>query len=359
MGTTLELLTQADYVLTPCGRPVPPKGFRFVDLPRVIPFHFDNTVGAQPGTPFNRTVSNTANTLFLTRGIVLSSGFRARLRWPSGRFISSNMMFNFLEQASPQGVGATMLALTEEMPLDPDARISVQISGLNATNAACDLNLWGVLRYMLKVGDDTGEGSRVSGNPAASCIVGYPAVAKNNDAGLDLIDNPVDVLKARPRYVCGPNQNIMVPEWALGNQCTPETPDGFQDEPFTFFSPVIAIAANDEVYSVPVIVPGGGEDIIVKSLKFFTTYQSDGGFFSVPTLQIRLPNGFSMTGGDMIPVAYDQNFIPNVFELPVFPTLHLKTGMRLILDAADMLVTGSGTAFLKVQFVGVKRRAIQ
>jgi hypothetical protein len=35
----LELLTQADYVLNACGRAVPPKGYRFVDLPRIIPYH--------------------------------------------------------------------------------------------------------------------------------------------------------------------------------------------------------------------------------------------------------------------------------------------------------------------------------
>lgn len=35
----LELLSQADYVLNACGRPVPPKGYKFVDLPRIIPFH--------------------------------------------------------------------------------------------------------------------------------------------------------------------------------------------------------------------------------------------------------------------------------------------------------------------------------
>lgn len=357
MGMTLELLSEADYVLTACGRPVPPKGYRFVDLPRVIPFHFDNLVGEQPGTPFNRTVSNTADTIFLTRGLVISSAFRARLRWPSGRFLSQTVMFNSSEEASPQGKGSTMLALTEEMPLDPDARVTVQISGVDVASGGCDLNLWGVLRYMLKVGDEMDDGSRVPANPRTACLVGYPTITNLNKAGLDLIDDPIETLKARPRYLCGPNQNIMAPEWALGNQCTLETPDGWQDEPFTFFSPPIAIVNGGEVYSIPVIVPGGGEDVIVKSLKFFTTYSAD--YFSVPVLQIRLPNGYSMTGGDMIPVAYDQDFIPNVFELPVFPTMPLKTGMRLILDAADMLVSGAGTATLIVQFVGVKRRRLQ
>jgi len=35
----LELLTQADYVLNACGRPVPPKGYRFVDLPKILAYH--------------------------------------------------------------------------------------------------------------------------------------------------------------------------------------------------------------------------------------------------------------------------------------------------------------------------------
>lgn len=355
----LELLTQADYVLSPCGRPVPPAGYRFIDLPRVIPFHFDNEVGGQPGTPFNRLLSNTANTLFLCKGIALNSGFQARLRWPSGRFLSAGMMFNENQVASPQGVGSTMLALTEEMPLDPDARISVQLSGLGTITGGCDLDLWGVLRYMLKVSDGSNGGRSAGngGNGGASCLIGYPAIVKNNGAGLDLIDDPIETLKARPRYLCGPNQNIMAPEWALGNQCTPETPDGWTDEPFTFFSQAIAIPHDGEIYNIPVIVPGGGEDFIVKSLKFFTTYTDE--YFSVPVLQLRLPNGFSMMGGDMIPVAYDQNFIPNVFELPVFPTLPVTTGMRIILDAADMLVSGVGTATLIVQFVGCKRRRAQ
>lgn len=357
MAMNLELLTQADYVLTACGRPVPPKGYRFVDLPRVIPFHFDTQFSAGPATPFNRTIANTANTVFLTRGIVLNSSFQVRLRWPSGRFLSSAMMFNDGQQASPQGDGATMLSLTEEIPLDPDARVSVQISGLNGGHAV-DLDLWGVLRYMLKEGDGGAgdRGRRGGGDAGASCIIGYPTLTRGNLAGIDLIDDPIETLKQRPRYLCGPNQNIMAPEWALGNQCQLETPDGYQDEPFTFFSQSIAIPANGEVYNVPVIVPGGGEDVVVKKLRFFTTYTED--YFSVPVLQLRLPNGYSMTGGDMIPVAYDQNFIPNVFELPVFPTLRLQTGVRVILDAADMLVAGMGTATLVVQFVGVKRRKL-
>ena len=346
----LQVLQEADYVLTPCGRPVPPDGFAFVDLPRVIPFFFNTTMGT-PGAPFNRSVGNTSNTLFLCRGIVVDSGFRIRLKWPTGRFLSQSMEFNFSEQASPMGRGATMLALTEEMPLDPDSRVSVQLSGINFTGQV-QLSLWGVLRYMLKDKDTVKGGG--PGGAACDCIIGYPTVLKQSLQGLDTMSDPIESLKQRPRYVCGPNQNIMAPEWALGNQCTPETPDGFTDEPFTFFSPAIAIAKNSEVYGVPVIVPGAGEDVIIRKLRFLVSYTED--YFSIPMLGIRLPNGYSLMGGDMIPVAYDFVAIPNVFEIPVFPTITIPAGQRLILDAADILPSGSGTATLRVQFDGVKRR---
>jgi hypothetical protein len=347
----LAILQEADYVLTPCGRPVPPDGFAFVDLPRVIPFFFNTTMGT-PGTPFNRGVANTSNTVFLCRGIVLDSGFRVRLKWPTGRFLSQSMEFSFGEEASPMSTGGQMLALTEEMPLDPDARVSVQLSGINFTGNA-NLSLWGVLRYMLKDKDTVKGGG--PGSAAASCIVGYADVVQQSYKDLDMMADPIAELKERPRYLCGPNQNIMAPEWALGNQCTPETPEGFTDEPFTFFSPEIAIAKAAEVYGIPVIVPGAGEDVIIRKLRFFTTYTED--YFSIPVLAIRLPNGYSMMGGDMIPVAYDFAAIPNVFEIPVFPTCRIPAGQRLILDAADMLPSGGeGTATLRVQFDGVKRR---
>jgi hypothetical protein len=351
----LELLRAADYVLNSCGRLVPPPGYRFVDLPRVIPFHFDTIGTIGPAAPFNRAITNTAETVFLARGFVLSTDYMVRLKWPSGRFLSQQLLFQSGAQASPQGTGGTMLALPSEEPIDPDGRITVQISNLAGGGTTVDLHLWGVLRYLLK--EDSNGGTTGPGS-SASCIVGYASIPKPSVNDPALMDDPVYDLETRPRYGCTPNGNIMAPEWALGNQCTPETPDGWQDESFTFFSPVVAVPGGGEVYDVAVIVPGGGEDVVVKSLTFYVTLVGEA-FSAIPLMQMRLPNGYSVMGGDMIPIMTDNAFIPYVFTMPVFPTLRVPAGQRIILDFADMFLVGSGTSEVLVQFDGVKRRRLQ
>ena len=81
----------------------------------------------------------------------------------------------------------------------------------------------------------------------------------------------------------------------LGNQVQAETPAGFQDESFTFFSPPISVPAGGTNYGNALIIPGG-DDVVIKNVEAFVTFT--GGLFAVPTLQIRLPNGYSLTGGD-------------------------------------------------------------
>ena len=367
------MLRQADYVLNDCGRPIPPPGYRFVDLFRVIPFHFDTSAAAGPATPFNRGITNNADTIFIARGITIDSTFQVRLRWPSGRFLSQATMWYNALQASPMGTAGTMLALQAEEVLQPDAHVTVQIApGAGGINNFVNLSLWGVLRYLLKDSDAPDLGKVGTSAPAScivgyakggNCIVGYPAAAAPSGdaaaAAAALITDPVQALEARPRYQCTPNQNIMAPEYRLGNQCTLETPNGYRDEPFTFFSPPIDIPAGGEVDNVAVLVPGQ-DQVIVRKITFYITL-SNGGFFAIPTVQIRLPNGYSITGGDMIPCSTDFDFLPYVWQLPIFPMLHLLAGDRIIMDFADMLVSGAGEesfSQIVVEFDGVKRRAI-
>ncbi len=351
-----ELLKQADYVLNACGRPTPPPGYTFIDLFRIIPFHFDTVGQSSPGAPFNQAITNNADTLFLCMGVALRSKFMTRIKWPTGRFLSQNMEFNAGQEASPQGVGSSMVAFQNPIPIDPDQRITVQISGVNISGTEVDVQFWGVLRDRIKTDSASNGGSANAGSSDASCIIGYAAKPfTDRPSSLETIPDPVAALKALPRYQCTPNQNIMAPEYRLGNQCTPETPDDSQDESFTFFSPVISIPANGEVYGIPVIVPGGSDDVVIRNLTFYVTLTGDG-FSAIPVLQIRLPNGYSIMGGDEIPVVTDFNFIPSVFQLPVFPTLRVRSGDRIIVDAADMLVTGSGVSTVLIQFDGCKRR---
>lgn len=339
----LELLREADMILNACGRAVPPPGYRFVDLPRVIPFWQDLAV--PPETSFQARIANTSDTIFVCRGVAIDTSCFVRLRWPDGKFLNQLPSTGNGSNSFPMGQASSMLALDQERILQPDSRISVEFSG--TTSGTCPISLWGVLRYLLK---DTGDAPAKN----AACLIGYPARAGRGVPGVDpkLIPTMVDPLEAlaiMARLKCGANQNIMAPEFRLGNQCVLETPAGFEDESFTFYSNPITVPANGQSYNNVIIVPGS-DDVVIKKLSAFVTYT--GGLGStIPTVALRLPNGYSVTGGDMIPM----NLGPGGF--PIFPTLRVGAGGRLIVDMADMQASGgSGASVTVLEFDGVKRR---
>jgi hypothetical protein len=464
----LELLTQADYVLNACGRPTPPKGYRFVDLPRIIPYHqtigvlpgqfgdlldevgcglkFTNislytvsilstidalspptpscvltgdpvagftitftqqTVGdlnltqalallaATPGVPAlvsavivpgaaldppneslngggvgplvggslsipfptQDRVENTANTLFLCRGIMLQTDpVSVRIKWPNGRYWNQFPSNNPLATAGaganfPQGTGGNLYALDEDMPIERGGKVAIEMSGTNA--GTVDVQLWGVLRYLLKAtGEDLAEvdgetciigypeTAKQTGGP--TCLIGYPVPAgAKGKAGSVMIPDPIGVLKARERFHCWPNGNILAPEFLLGNQC--ET-DPYQ-EPFTFLSDSYTVAAGAQSYSNSVAVPGR-DDLRIRRWRAITTW-SEGGS-GTPQVGLRVPSGYSLTGGDLIPINLG-------YWYPAFPTLVLKHGTEIIIDVS--LPSGaSGSVTVQIEFDSAKIR---
>jgi hypothetical protein len=335
----LELLKEADYILDACGRPVPPPGFKFVDLPRVI--NFTTIVpGAGPvATQFR--VTNNAKTLFLCRGISTTPAVPYRIKWPNGRFFDQNPFDGQL----PAGRAGTMLAFDREQPIEKGARIGVEhVGGPWVTppppTGPVSIDFWGVLRYLIKEVDDGAE------PPGNYCIVGYPAKARSQKTGswkLSLVDDPITALESIPRYMCGPNQNIMAPEFLLGDGSWWPTPAGCTDESFSFFSDPITVTVNDASYGHVVIVPGH-DKVIVKRWRTRTTWAVE--TTGIPAVSMRLPNGYSITGGDFMPMVYDW--------MPFFPTLGVTAGTRIVLDVTN--VGGVGTTLTTVvEFEGVKR----
>ena len=466
----LELLTQADLVLNACGRPVPPPGFKFVDLPRIIPFHHTPQGTLTPGAPFiygsetgvvhftNLTlspitlnilegvgplivisgntititdgdeggatvtnflnawnaspaatmvslvnidiafpgvtsfyqppntvgqilapaswaftegwptqdyVSNTSNTLFICMGIMLQTDpVSVRIKWPNGRYWNQFPSGNpYAAQSSdfPQGTGGNLFALDEPVMIERGGKVAIEMSGINPGNV--DVHLWGKLRYLLK---DTGGlgsidgGTCIVGYPDSArpdgppnCLVGYPVKAGSllsGQAGIKMIPDPVEVLKYRPRFSCWPNGNIMAPEFRLGNQCETDTPPGYQDDSFTFFSdPIVLNTANSgQSYSNHVAAPGQ-DDIVIRRWRAICTWVGDGSPVGIPVVQIRLPNGYSVTGGDQIPINLG-------YWYPMFPTLRVAAGTRFILDVTDPLGGEAGTLTVTFEFDAVKRR---
>ncbi len=367
----LELLKEADYVLDACGRSIPPAGFKFVDLPRIIPYRSSTSVGegVPGGQPAAGRLSNNSNTLFLVRGIVLdSSGPNVRIKWPNGRYWNQNPG-QISAGGFPNGSGGNMIALNQEQPIERGARITIEQSG-----GGGDLNIqfWGVLRYLLKdtggpwgavpvelPGVSRGDGC-IIGYPAEAagkpptCLIGYPLGARPGAGGdrggpaLRMIENPIATYAGRPRIACGPNQNIMAPELLLGNQCGPDVPAS--DEAFTFFSDPITVALNQQSFNNAVIVPGDA-DVVIKRFRTLNVWAGEEAGGATPIAALRLPNGYSVTGGDMVPVS-------GLWWIPIFPPMRVEAGGRLILDVANFGGAGAGSITSVFEFDAVKRRAI-
>jgi hypothetical protein len=319
----MDPIGEADYVLSACGRRQAPAGANYVDLPIVLPFNWSQFNNTAPVTPAQGRLANNSKVSFFCRGIEIQSPVGVRIKWPSGRYWQQGPTWTGPTQpGNPIGTGGNLIALDSEIEIAPGAKVAIEMSG--GTNGLVNIQFWGVLRYLLM--SAPGGGSPV------------------------MIPDPIAELEGRPRYRCGPPQNIMAPEWLLGNQCTPETPDGFIDEPFTFFSPAIAVTVGGQVYGTAVIVPGS-DLMIVKRIRAISTYSLDQGGSAIPVFAMRLPNGYSITGGDMVPT-------PFLFWWPVFPTMQLQPGDRVIIDMADMQSAGGGSISTVFEFEAVKRRKV-
>jgi hypothetical protein len=362
----LEMLREADMVLNACGRPTPPPGAKFLDLPYVIPFQvvYDSTAEAPLPSPFASRVQNITNTLFLVRAISIRGGhINFRIKWPNGRYLNQTpsgprgvLAGGTADIAFPHGTGANMLALKDEQPIEKGGRITVEASG--AYLGTLNFQFWGVLRYLLR---ETGGGRSTS----VGCIVGYPAAASGEvnrqNIKVDMMADPLQALEARPRYLCGPNQNIMAPEFLLGNQCTPETPAGYEDEAFTFLSDTYTLAAagagavEAQSYSNAVIIPGN-DDVVIRRVRGIVIWAE--ATTGCPCFSLRRPDGYSITGGDLIPLTQTTAGQPALFAwLPMFPLLYVKAGDRLIIDLA-LIDAAGGNITVVLEFDAVKRRKL-
>ena len=323
------------------------------------------------GWPTQDYFENTSNTLFIVMGIMLKTDpVSVRIKWPNGRYWNQTPSGNQLLSGAnfPQGTGGNLYALDEEVAIERGGKVAVEMSGPNT--GGVDVHLWGKLRYLLK---DSGGRKQVDGK---TCIVGYPDAAKSqgppnclvgypvkagatlSGVGIKMINDPIQVLKYRQRFSCWPNGNIFAPEFRLGNQCETNTPPGYQDDSFTFFSGVTGtsiptpyvIPGGGQLYSQAIAMPGQ-DDIVIRRFRAITTWS--GGATGIPVVQLRLPNGYSVTGGDQIPINLG-------YWIPVFPTLRIKQGTVLIVDLADSLQESSaGSINVVLEFDAVKRRKIQ
>jgi hypothetical protein len=326
-----------DLTVNACGQFVPPPGHLFVPLFRIIPFSVSapSVVEALPGLPFTAKFNNNANTTFVCCGFMSQDSTPHRIKWPTGRYFSATPSVDL--NSFPTGTAGNGFALNVPQVIGRGGRIAVECGG---GGAGVFFQLWGYLLYTVKL-DDCGKNE-----PEMSCLVGYP----NSRIGdyrkrlqTFLVDSPMDVLAARYRYLCA-HANIDANEVQLSNQCM-----DLLDAPITFFSPVVTLGPNLVSQGNIILIPAA-EDVVLKKWRAIVTTADGATTTSEPTIALQFPNGYSMTGGDLVPVT-------QLGWTPVLPSMKFKSGDRIVMDVSNINgVVGDDDITVKLEFSAVRRR---
>ena len=311
----VQMLRQADDVLSKCGRPVAPSGASAVCLRRKIPIQVVFT--AAPGST-SQTITKeiSGETTFLLRSISATSSAATALliqiQLPDGRFLLSNLA----DVLTFAGYGSWRWLLSEELECPPGTKITVTLVDQNVLVAQPIMLLFeGADRYLLR-------SARPGGQRLASDL---------------------------PRYRRSPNQNIMAPCWMAGEG--PETPSGYVDEQFTYISTVFAqsVTATDLTGTIPMPVDWNS-DFLCRRL----------GFYQPPSdLTVTAPGLFLGRLRDSSGYALMDDYVDIVGLLNGAPLpghdWRIARGGQVFLDVQLVGATGTGNVYLQAFLFGVRR----
>jgi hypothetical protein len=203
-----QLITEADYVLSPCGRFVPPVG-SVVYIPKsfliqaVLPLASEQT--------FYKEITGDTTWCWRSIAIALSGNppaISAQVLAPDdGHFLFNGL----LDLTAIAGFGSNRFLLSREIECPPGSKIVLSLddnflsaSAVQPVSMLCG----GAYAYYLKNG-----------------------IRSKWDSGLWSYTAERQV-SALPRIFAGPNQNILAPCWMNG--LGPKTPAGSEDTAFTY-----------------------------------------------------------------------------------------------------------------------------
>ena len=317
----VQLLKQADVVLSKCGRPIAPEGMSAVCFPRGIPIQVVFPVGpATPGQVVTKEISG--DTTFLLRAISSTSSaataLSLQIQLPDGHFLFSNLV----AVLTFSGYGSWRYLFSEPVECPPGSKITVTFLDQNIAAAQPIMLLFeGADRYYIR----GGHGGR-------------------QQLASDL-----------PRYRIGENQNIMAPCWMAGQG--PETPQAFSDAQFHYASNL----SNEPPYTQDVATaPFTGTlslaidyqtDFLCRSMSFLST--ADG---TVTNPGIWLGRVRDSSGYALMDDYLDLIGILNGAPMPG-KDWHIRRGGQVFIDVDLVGATGTGNVYLTVFMEGVRRGA--
>jgi hypothetical protein len=318
-----NLLRQANYILNVCGRPVPPKGTQWVDIPSAVGYSRFLPAGS-PGVEDIGGVLHKGRVPFIIRAVTAQALPRAtqgtywRLRIPSGKFFQSELT----SHAMAFGFGSDRQVFDQEIIWPPGEKLFIDLNSIiSGTNAAYSV----VFRF---------EGA-----------YRFPV------SGAGGVTNPL-VTDDVPRYFIGENQNILAPEFRFGPSCPSETPVGFEDEEFCYCSPTVDLPiTGSQISNVETQVEASSDFILRQIWPNYPPNLSNQGTGNV-VVRLTRGDGYAMSS----------NFVPIAsINGPVFPELKIRASDNLYFDAA--VTDGAGSPGEVITFglylYGVRRRVMQ
>ena len=310
----LDLLQQADRVLSKCGRPVITGAvavplFRAFVMPMVL----------QPGQSTVFTKEITGKTTWSLRAISSSvgalgvaTGVRIQIQLPNGRFLIGQ---NGQDVGQFAWIGSWRYNMDTGVRCEPGSKIQVTLTDTIGLNAPFPVNLLfeGAYEFYLK-----------------------------GDAGL----SSSQLASGLPRYQGIVNENILAPCWMGGYG--PETPAGFRDERFTYSSVVETVPIAGPTNTTLKISIDAGFDFYCRRVLFELTRDASataGAFVA----RLRTGSGYAL----------NDNFIDYAQYINGAEYAHdwLIRGEDAVYVDAN-LVDGAGTTnfYLRVHLEGVRRR---
>ena len=317
MTSDIQILTQANAVLSKCGRKQYNPGQTAVLIPRGFLIQAAFAVNGQATQTITKEI--TGDTSWLLRAIsATSSGATAlslQIKLPNGKFLISNLQ-DVLQFA---GYGSYRYLFDKEQECPPGSQLQLTLQSTNTSIAQAFAILFeGAYKYSLKgvwpsVGSNAGDAPRVLGTP---------------------------------------NQNILAPCWTQGYG--PATPDGCEDQEYIYVS---ANSSGVVLAPVPLASPNAtlqvqidnDSDFICRRLLVDVT--ADGSVSTLGAFHVRprTGNGYELSD-DYFDIA---QYIGSAQWAKDWT---IAAGDQVFFDVTLTDAVGTGNMYLTIYMEGVRRK---
>lgn len=314
-----QLITEADFVLSRCGRFVPPVG-SIVYIPKSFLLQAALPIGANQ--VFYKSI--TGDTMWTWRSVsfALSASppqISAQILKPDGKFLFNGL----LDLTQVAGYGSNKYLLSRAIDIPPGSKLQLTL-------------------------DDTYLGS-LANTPTVQpvsllCGGAYAYYLKDGIRSRCTEDEA----SALPRIFSGSNQNLLAPSWMWGEY--EKVPEGFEVDAFTYGngeSNVVALTAAAPVSSQVSIQIDNDNDFLLR--RFLFDIRSSGGSTGTVLARIRAGSGYIFTD-DFLDVA---KYLGGVYFAKAWK---IQRGDQIHFDLSLVNGAGGGAITIECFADGVKLR---